>query len=171
MKGPSEKYLCSLEIELGSPSLSHLPTAPQGEGAFLGVNEKNSFKYLFSARLHLREPMVRTSSAYQPSTCMFLGPERKGIPSHPTVPPHNPSPHPTPPLPESLFERLKGWGRNLPGHKFLAVFPQARWSSDEFTPMPSLAAFLPLQPSVPCNSKDSIKAALARSTGTYSLST
>lgn len=108
MKGPSEKYLCSLEIELGSPSLSHLPTAPQGEGAFLGVNEKNSFKYLFSARLHLREPMVRTSSAYQPSTCMFLGPERKGIPSHPTVPPHNPSPHPTPPLPEGLSSDSRG---------------------------------------------------------------
>lgn len=40
MKGPSEKYLFSLEIELGSPSLSHLPTAPQGEGAFLEVNER-----------------------------------------------------------------------------------------------------------------------------------
>lgn len=39
MKGPGEKYLCSLEIELGSLSPSHLPTALQGQGAFLGVNE------------------------------------------------------------------------------------------------------------------------------------
>lgn len=40
MKGPSEKHLCSLEIELGSLSPSHLPTALQGQGAFLGVNER-----------------------------------------------------------------------------------------------------------------------------------
>lgn len=120
---------------------------------------KGSFEYLFSVRLHLKEPGVRMSSAYQPSTCMFLGPERKGIPPHPTVLPHHPSPHPTPPLPGGLLSSPRGGGRNLPGHELLAVFPQALWSSDQSAPMPSSGASLPPQPSVPC--KGNIGAALA----------
>ncbi|EDM14614.1 rCG46786 [Rattus norvegicus] len=69
-----------------------------------------SFKYLFSVKLHLKEPGVRTSSAYQPSTCMFLGPGKKGIPPHPIVPPHHPSPHPHPTPSRRPCELPKGWG-------------------------------------------------------------
>lgn len=170
MKGPSEKYLCSLEIGLGSLSLSHLPTAPQGQRAFLGENER-----------FLRIPLLSEATfegargpdeLCLPAQYMYVpGPREERHTPHPTVPPHHPSPHPTPPLPGGLLSSPRGGGRNLPGHQLLAVFPQALWSSDRSAPMPSSSgASLPPQPSVPRKGKGSIGAALARSAETYSLS-
>lgn len=145
MKGPSEKYLCSLEIGLGSLSLSHLPTALQGQEAFLRVNER-----------FLRIPLLSEATfegargpdeLCLPAQYMYApGPREKRHTPHPTVLLHHPSPHPTPPLPGGLLSSPRGGRRNLPGHELLAVFPQALWTSDQSTPMPSSGASLPPQP-------------------------
>lgn len=171
MKGPSEKHLCSLEIELGSLSPSHLPTAFQGQGAFLGVNER-----------FLRIPLLSEATfegargpdkLCLPAQYMYVpGPRKKRhtSPSHCSSPPSQSPPLPTPS--RRPCELPKGWGEGTSlATELLSVFPQALWSSDQSAPVLSSGASLPPQPSVPCKSKGSIGAALARSAETYSLST
>lgn len=109
MKGPSEKHLCSLEIELGSLSPSHLPTALQGQGAFLGVNER-----------FLRIPLLSEATfegargpdkLCLPAQYMYVpGPRKKRhtSPSHCSSPPSQSPPHPTPS--RRPCELPKGWG-------------------------------------------------------------
>lgn len=109
MKGPSEKHLCSLEIELGSLSPSHLPTAFQGQGAFLGVNER-----------FLRIPLLSEATfegargpdkLCLPAQYMYVpGPRKKRhtSPSHCSSPPSQSPPLPTPS--RRPCELPKGWG-------------------------------------------------------------
>lgn len=109
MKGPSEKHLCSLEIELGSLSPSHLPTALQGQGAFLGVNER-----------FLRIPLLSEATfegargpdkLCLPAQYMYVpGPRKKRhtSPSHCSSPPSQSPPLPTPS--RRPCELPKGWG-------------------------------------------------------------
>lgn len=170
MKGPSEKHLCSLEIELGSLSPSHLPTALQGQGAFLGVNER-FLRIPLLSEATFEGARVRISSAYQPSTCMFLGPGKKGIPPHPIVPPHHPSPHPSPPLPGGLVSSPRGGGKEPPWPRALVSLSTGSLEFRSVCPHALLGCFPSPQPSVPCKGKGSIGVALARSAETYSLST
>lgn len=89
---------------------------------------------------------------------MFMGPEKKGIPSCPTVPSHHPSPHPTPS--RRPFELLKGWGEGT-------SLATSSWQS--FHGLSRVPMSLPPCPprclpspsaSVSCKDKDSIKAAV-----------
>lgn len=98
---------------------------------------------LFSVKPHLREAGVQMSSAYQPSTCtcMFPGSESQKV--HLPVPLLLPAiPVPTPTLLGGLLSYSGGGGRDLPGHKLLAVLSQALRSSAESAPMPCPGAFL-----------------------------
>lgn len=150
MKGPSEKHLCSLEIELGSLSPSHLPTAFQGQGAFLGVNER-----------FLRIPLLSEATfegargpdkLCLPAQYMYVpGPRKKGIPPRPIVPPHHPSPHPTPPLPGGLVSSPRGGGKEPPWPRALGSLSTGSLEFRSVCPhallgcFPSPSAFCALQ--------------------------
>lgn len=150
MKGPSEKYLCSLEIGLGSLSLSHLPTALQGQGAFLGVNER-----------FLRIPLLSEATfegargpdeLCLPAQYMYVpGPREKRhtSPSHCSSPPSQSPPHPTPS--RRPFELPKGWGKEPPWPRALGSLSTGSLEFRSVCPhallgcFPSPSAFCALQ--------------------------
>lgn len=156
MRGPGEKYPRSPEIEPVSPSLSHLPTAPQGEEAFLGVNERLLWIPFLSEAVFggARGPgkLCLTSPVH---VCSWAQRERAYLPIPlflPTVPVPTP-PHPTPPLPGGLSSYSGvGEGISLATRSWLS-FDRLSGVPMSLPACPLLRYFLPPQPSELCKGK------------------
>lgn len=121
------------------PKLSHILTAPQGEGAFLGYIALLSEAPLEGGGgpdelcLPAQHTYARMFPGSESQRLTFLSPLL--LPAIPV---------PTPTLPGGLLSYPGGGGRDLPGHKLLAVLSLALGSPAESAPMPCPGAFLQL---------------------------